>query len=433
MDTEIEFGEVEQAPPAIQLRPDNNKHYSVVPYGEPGERDLPIFVDVDVMRDMEAHAQSNTGVELGGVLLGGQFEDGQRKPFVVITDSLRAEHYESTKGSFKFTHDTWSKITREREEFPSELQMVGWYHTHPDWGVFLSGMDMFICDNFFNKPLDVALVIDPCRQDRGMFQWTGNPAQRVRRTGGFWLIASRFRLQELQYYAASLEGKLMAPDPRFGGFPQMPAPVVNIADSRSQWQSTAVLGLLAMQFLFLGAVLWRLLFPLGTEAGDLKTVADKLAVEAMLIERQRTFLDQFYGSAPGTPDKLVTQLEKAVGDRDQFQAASKGLHERLTSAERELVTSNSNNEALAKDKERLLSDKVVLQDELKELQDKLASLSTDAKEGQGLLSYLEGNWVWVGVGGAALLILGVGIAMALQMRRAEAAERESDDQEAAEP
>jgi proteasome lid subunit RPN8/RPN11 len=40
--------------------------------------------------------------------------------------------------------------------------MVGWYHTHPDWGVFLSSMDMFICDNFFNK-LDVAYVIDPWR------------------------------------------------------------------------------------------------------------------------------------------------------------------------------------------------------------------------------------------------------------------------------
>src|SRR5262245_24827620 len=100
---------------------------------------------------MEEHALSDTAVELGGVLLGGHYEDEAGRPFVVVTDSLRARHYESTKGSFKFTHDTWSAISREREQFPAELQMVGWYHTHPDWGVFLSGMDMFICDNFFNK------------------------------------------------------------------------------------------------------------------------------------------------------------------------------------------------------------------------------------------------------------------------------------------
>ena len=72
---------------------------------------------------------------------------------------MLAEEY--PEQGFKFTHDPWSEISRERDEFPDELQIVGWYHTHPDWGVFLSGMDMFICDNFFNKRLDVALVIAP--------------------------------------------------------------------------------------------------------------------------------------------------------------------------------------------------------------------------------------------------------------------------------
>ena len=83
--------------------------------------------------------------------------------------------------------------------------MVGWYHTHPDWSVFLSGMDMFICDHFFNRPLDVALVIDPCRQDRGFFQWTGDADPRVRRTSGFYLIASRFRRFELRRAVALSE------------------------------------------------------------------------------------------------------------------------------------------------------------------------------------------------------------------------------------
>ena len=68
--------------------------------------------------------------------------------FVLVTDSLRAQHYESTKGSFKFTHDTWQEITRQRDQFGPDVQMVGWYHTHPGWGVFLSGMDLFICEHF---------------------------------------------------------------------------------------------------------------------------------------------------------------------------------------------------------------------------------------------------------------------------------------------
>ena len=174
-------------------RPDDDRHYAVAPVGDPNEADLPIFVDLDVALEMEEHALSNTDVELGGVLLGGQYHDPQGRPFVLVTDSLRAQHYESTKGSFKFTHDTWQEITRQRDQFGPDVQMVGWYHTHPGWGVFLSGMDLFICEHFFNRPLDVALVIDPCRDERGLFQWSDDQPRRVRQTSGFYLVASRFR------------------------------------------------------------------------------------------------------------------------------------------------------------------------------------------------------------------------------------------------
>ena len=170
-DSDIEFSDLDQAQRQQQLRPDRNRQYAVVTCGRVDESDLPVFVDIDALRDMELHALSDTRVELGGVMLGGQYEDADGNPFVVVADSLRARHYENTKGSFKFTHDTWAEITRERDEFPPELQMVGWYHTHPDWGVFLSNMDLFICDHFFNRPLDVALVIDPRRGDRCWFQW----------------------------------------------------------------------------------------------------------------------------------------------------------------------------------------------------------------------------------------------------------------------
>ncbi|MCA9206017.1 MAG: hypothetical protein KDA59_23350, partial [Planctomycetales bacterium] len=93
---DIEFGELEHTQPVVQLRPDRNKHYAVVSCGSPDENELAIFVDVDVMRDMEAHALDDTSVELGGVLLGGQYTDEEGRPFVLVTDSLRAEHYEST-------------------------------------------------------------------------------------------------------------------------------------------------------------------------------------------------------------------------------------------------------------------------------------------------------------------------------------------------
>jgi proteasome lid subunit RPN8/RPN11 len=256
---DIHFGDLAQTAPRVRTRPDRNRQLAVVPVHRPRDGDLPVYIDLDVMREMESHAESDTHVELGGVLLGGQFADQDGRPFVVITDSLRARHYESSKGSFKFTHDTWEEITREREQFPSELEMVGWYHTHPGWGVFLSGLDMFICDHFFNKPLDVALVIDPCRQDRGFFQWTQDVAERIRRTDGFFLTASRFRTVELQSYASQLNGTSMNHESRSSASVAYPAPTIHMAPPAPMWQTLAVVGMLSIQFCFLMLITWRLL------------------------------------------------------------------------------------------------------------------------------------------------------------------------------
>jgi proteasome lid subunit RPN8/RPN11 len=318
---DIQFGEIEEASPQKVLRPDRNKHFAVAPLGTPTDGELPIFLDLDVAHDMEMHAQSDKTVELGGVLLGAQCTDDDGKPFVLITDSLRAAHYESTKGSFKFTHDTWSAISRQRDEFPEDLQMVGWYHTHPDWGVFLSGMDMFICDNFFNKKLDVAYVIDPCRGDRGMFQWTGDPRQRCRRTGGFYLIASRFRQAELENYVAQLEGKV----------PDMPAqyspsgygaPVINVQqprDKEPQWQGMAVLGMLSLQFALLVLLAWKLLIPAASPEAKNEDLAklvkrmDKWMDNEQYTSQERTkqqVYSQIMTELKGAPPDYVEKLEK---------------------------------------------------------------------------------------------------------------------------
>lgn len=285
MSDDIQFGELEESVPERQLRPDQNKQFCVVAVGNPSPADLPIYVDMDVALDMERHALSDTTVELGGVMLGRQFEDDEGQPFVVVTDSLRAEHYESTKGSFKFTHETWEAITRRRDEFPDDLQMVGWYHTHPDWGVFLSGMDMFICNNFFNRPLDVALVIDPCRDDRGMFQWVSTETgQQIRETDGFFLTSSHFREAELVAFSQYLQGDNMSHDPRYSS----PAgssgpPVVHIHDQRNQGQgATSVLAAaLMLQFVFMVFLAWKLLAP----AGDSEDTASKLTKAVAKLEQ----------------------------------------------------------------------------------------------------------------------------------------------------
>lgn len=49
---------------------------------------------------------------------------------------------------------------------------MGWYHSHPGFGLFLSDYDAFIQQNFFGAPGQVALVVDPVEGCLGWFQWS---------------------------------------------------------------------------------------------------------------------------------------------------------------------------------------------------------------------------------------------------------------------
>ena len=60
MDEEIQLGELALTKPKTSLRPDLDAHFATKIIGQTASDDLAIFVDLDVQRDMESHALSNT-------------------------------------------------------------------------------------------------------------------------------------------------------------------------------------------------------------------------------------------------------------------------------------------------------------------------------------------------------------------------------------
>jgi proteasome lid subunit RPN8/RPN11 len=116
-------------------------------------------------------SEQDASRELGGFLFGDAATTG--RPCVAIRHFLPAIEVRSWAARLTFTHDTWAAIHREAEsQFPHE-RMLGWYHTHPNLGVFLSARDRFIHRHFFHEPWHVALVVDPRRCEFGFFQWRG--------------------------------------------------------------------------------------------------------------------------------------------------------------------------------------------------------------------------------------------------------------------
>jgi proteasome lid subunit RPN8/RPN11 len=78
-----------------------------------------------------------------------------------------------------FTQDTWEHIYKVKDsEYPDD-RIVGWYHSHPGFGVFLSDHDTFIHKNFFSSEQQVAWVYDPHSDEEGCFGWVGKRLERL--------------------------------------------------------------------------------------------------------------------------------------------------------------------------------------------------------------------------------------------------------------
>jgi proteasome lid subunit RPN8/RPN11 len=124
------------------------------------------------------HATSESQHEVGGMLFGEVYADAECY-FVVATVALPARWTDAGPAHLKFTGQSWLDILyTQREEYP-ETCMVGWYHSHPGWGIFLSGSDLFIHRNFFNhRPWYIAVVVDPHSETYGCFRWQGDLIQR---------------------------------------------------------------------------------------------------------------------------------------------------------------------------------------------------------------------------------------------------------------
>lgn len=125
-----------------------------------------------------AHGRSSAEVEVCGVLVGDVYRD-DAGPFLLIDAIVRGDHAGSANAQVTFTAETWNHIQGVMETEHPDRRIVGWYHTHPNFGIFLSDMDLFIHGNFFNMPWQVAFVYDPVTGDEGVFVWRDGKTERA--------------------------------------------------------------------------------------------------------------------------------------------------------------------------------------------------------------------------------------------------------------
>lgn len=127
------------------------------------------------------HVYSEPNLEVIGFLLGTIQAPGTAPVEVMVEQALVGEEVRSTRSSVQLSYASWKYFLEEKRSRYAHLATVGWYHSHPGFGTFLSGMDKLIHQSFFGKPWQVALVIDPIHSRWTFFRNGPHDIERCRR------------------------------------------------------------------------------------------------------------------------------------------------------------------------------------------------------------------------------------------------------------
>jgi proteasome lid subunit RPN8/RPN11 len=178
----IKVIEVKKVKPLKQKLDYESRHR----WGKPDEDCLKILIELKTMNNILIYSKSNTSVELGGLLLGNfcKWEDDY---YLKIDDFIPARNAVSTRTSIYFSAETWNYFDSEIDSrYPNgEKRIVGWFHTHPGFGVFVSDDDKRTHMQF-QSWWQVALVIDPTDDTMGIFM---NKNNELKKRSGFYIYS----------------------------------------------------------------------------------------------------------------------------------------------------------------------------------------------------------------------------------------------------
>lgn len=193
MSGHIRFGEPlepvvrEEHLPPDDLLPDEAQHWRDAPFR--------VYIVKDVYANIWRHVSENLNTECGGILVGHPFKTAEGQAIFVIVTAAIPQHSDNRSVGHFTVGPAEIAVTREtlEQKYPGMIT-VGWYHSHPGHGIFLSSQDMTIVHSIYNLPWNIAMVLDPRRDTEGIF--VGANGEQLggrgdKRRGETWIVLNQ--------------------------------------------------------------------------------------------------------------------------------------------------------------------------------------------------------------------------------------------------
>ncbi|MBZ5529962.1 MAG: Mov34/MPN/PAD-1 family protein [Acidobacteriia bacterium] len=133
-----------------------------------------VVMEAEVARKIRQHSRTSMKAEVCGVLIGETSDER-----TLVEACIAGVNAAQGGAHVTFTQDTWEHIYQIKDRQYPDSKIVGWYHSHPGFGVFLSEHDLFIHENFFSSPQQIAWVYDPHTDEEGCFGWVSGKIEKL--------------------------------------------------------------------------------------------------------------------------------------------------------------------------------------------------------------------------------------------------------------
>lgn len=138
-----------------------------------------VAITPEAQETMDRYASGDTRTERMGYLVGrvGHTQTGSEL-LTIVEQAVPLPSSYATATHVAITSESLSVLAAAVREFPPGVAAVGWFHTHPGLGIFLSGTDHHTQRTCFPHEWQVAVVLDPV--DRAMGVFTGPSGVRAK-------------------------------------------------------------------------------------------------------------------------------------------------------------------------------------------------------------------------------------------------------------
>jgi len=133
-----------------------------------------VYADSQAVERIMSHARVDTRIECFGILLGNAYIDEDFDlTWIYLQDFVSAEYAHSDSVSVEVSREEFQRINNEvdriRERSNGRIRKIGWYHSHPNFGIFMSNTDRLNQRRYYNQEWQIAMVVDPIRANMGFF------------------------------------------------------------------------------------------------------------------------------------------------------------------------------------------------------------------------------------------------------------------------